>query len=373
MDTSIHDIQFDSRGNCNYCSEFLAAAHLVLSRDRSQRNKELSAFVAEIKRAGEGKRYDCIVGVSGGVDSSWVLVQAVRLGLRPLAVHMDNGWNTELAQNNIAKLVQKLGVDLFTHVIDWDEYRDLMQAFFDSDVVDIELLYDNAMLGVNYREARRWGVRYILSGSNLATEGMRMPVDWNWFKYDGRNIKGISSRFSGRSIKSFPLFGTLSFVGYKYILGIQWTSILDLLPYNKAEVLETLESEYEYKRYPYKHYESVFTRFYQGHILLEKFGIDKRIVHFSNLVLTGQISRADAIDLLKRSPYPSATDRDQDINFFLKKMKWSHTEFIAYLKRPRVAHDFYPSERSLYIFLRKIYSRLSALRGYSTSSESGNG
>ena len=156
-------------------------------------------------RDGRGKQYDCMIGVSGGVDSSWALALAVDQGLRPLAVHMDNGWNTELAQNNIANLVRGLGVDLHTHVIDWPEYRGLMEAFFAADVVDVELLYDNAMLAVNFEAAARHGVKHILGGTNVATEGMRMPPSWNWLKYDKRNIKSICEALRRTEAQYFPV------------------------------------------------------------------------------------------------------------------------------------------------------------------------
>lgn len=158
MDTTAEGIEFDENGVCNYCREF----EEVLKRPRKKLNLSLDEFVNKIKEDGKGKRYDCIVGISGGVDSSYTLVKVKELGLRPLAVHMDNGWDSELAANNIKNLVDKLGVDLYTHVIDWDEYRSLMQAFFDADVIDIELLYDNAMLAVNYQQARKFGTKYIL-------------------------------------------------------------------------------------------------------------------------------------------------------------------------------------------------------------------
>ena len=188
MDTTAADITFDENGVCNYCTEFLSRSGHILNKSPEQRKVELDAFVSKVKADGKGKKYDCIVGVSGGVDSSWVLVKAVELGLRPLAVHMDNGWNSELAQNNIANLIKYLNVDLYTHVIDWQEYRGLMQAFFDADVIDIELLYDNAMLSVNYQKASYYGLKYILSGSNQSYEGMAMPKNWNWLKFDKRNI-----------------------------------------------------------------------------------------------------------------------------------------------------------------------------------------
>ena len=184
MDTTADGIVFDADGVCNYCTEFPERSSHVIFQSPDARRKELDALVGRIKRDGEGKRYDCVVGVSGGVDSSWVLVKAVELGLRPLAVHMDNGWNTELAKSNISNLVNRLGVDLYTYAIDEDEYRRLMQAFFDADVIDIELLYDNAMLAVNYRRAAEEGVHFILTGANQATEGMRMPSNWNWCKTD---------------------------------------------------------------------------------------------------------------------------------------------------------------------------------------------
>src|SRR2546422_1104380 len=197
MDTSVGDIVFDAFGVCNYCTEFLERSLELRNPDTAARQSGLDTLLNKVRAAGRGKRYDCVVGVSGGVDSSWTLVQAVRLGLRPLAVHMDNGWNSELAQNNIANLVRGLGVDLYTHVINWIEYRNLMQAFFDADVVDVELLYDNALLAVNYRQAAKHGVSFILAGTNHATEGMRFPPGWNWHKLDAKHIRALARQFGG--------------------------------------------------------------------------------------------------------------------------------------------------------------------------------
>jgi len=192
MDATAQNITFDADGVCNFCSEFTNRHQEVIHEKPEHKREKLIQLIEKIKKKGNGKPYDCVIGVSGGVDSSWVLVRAVELGLRPLAVHMDNGWNSELAQNNISNLVNKLGVDLYTHVINWNEYKKLMQCFFDSDVVDVELLYDNAMLSVNWHQARKKNIKYILAGTNLATEGMPMPKNWNWFKYDKKNIKNIA-------------------------------------------------------------------------------------------------------------------------------------------------------------------------------------
>lgn len=353
MDTSAPDISFDRHGLCNYCSDFLSQSGHILYQNTKIKSDKLNDFVASIKAHGKGRAYDCVVGISGGVDSSWVLVKAVELGLRPLAVHMDNGWNSELAQSNIANLVSGLGVDLYTHVIDWDEYRGLMQAFFDADVIDVEILYDNAMLGVNYQLAARHGIRHILFGTNLATEGIKIPPAWVWLKNDARNIRAIAKR-NGVKLKTFPIFSTFDLIWKKFFNRIRNDSILNLIEYQKSVVLEELERSYGYKRYPYKHYESIFTRFYQGYILPKKFGVDKRRVHLSTLVVTGQMTREDALRDLDRIPYPSQEAMNHDIEYFLKKMAWNREEFQAYIERPEVAHDTYPTEQGLFQMLNKI-------------------
>jgi N-acetyl sugar amidotransferase len=347
MNSTVPGIRFDGAGICNYCTEFLDRSAHVLRKPADVRKRELAEFVARVKEGGRGRRYDCVVGVSGGVDSSWVLVQTVRLGLRPLAVHMDNGWNSELAQNNISNIVQALGVDLHTHVIEWEEYRALMQAFFDADVIDVELLYDNAMLAVNYRQAAMERTRHILAGTNQASEGMLMPPGWTWNKFDARHIRALARRAGCGPLRTFPAIGSLGRLWYRLARGVRWVSFLDLLDYNKFEALEVLQAEYGYKPYPYKHYESVFTRFYQGYILPEKFGVDKRILHFSTLVAAGQMTREEGLRHLQGIPYPSIEDLEQDTRYFLKKMGWSAEDLARYIARPGRAHDEHPTEWSL--------------------------
>lgn len=350
MDTSAAEITFDEHGRCNYCTEFLKRSGHVINKDPVQRKEALHAFVARVKAQGKGKRYDCVLGVSGGVDSSWALVQAVKLGLRPLATHMDNGWNSELAQNNIANLVRGLDVDLYTHVIDWHEYRGLMQAFFDADVIDVELLYDNAMLAVNYQQAVTNSVKFILAGTNQATEGMYLPREWNWCKYDKRNIKGLGQKFGGVKIDTFPAIGTLGYFWYEFVRRVRWIPFLDHFDYNKFEALDVLKREYNYKPYPYKHYESIFTRFYQGYILPEKFGVDKRRSHFSTLIVSGQMTREEALKGLEGIPYPSQEALEEDKEYFVKKMGWTSKELAEYIVRPEKAHTDYTSEKKLWDF-----------------------
>lgn len=354
MDTSAIDIVFDAEGICNYCAEFMQRSGGIINSGDAERARRLSLFVQQIKADGAGKKYDCIVGVSGGVDSSWVLVKAVELGLRPLAVHMDNGWNSELAQNNISNLVRKLNVDLYTHVIEWGEYKALMQAFFDADVIDVELLYDNAMLAVNYKMAAKYNVKHILSGSNQSSEGMGIPPGWNWFKFDRKNILSLARRASVR-IKTFPLLGTLGYVYFTYIRRIRWQSILDLMPYDKSVAMKALEESFGYKPYPYKHYESIFTRFYQGFLLPNKFSVDKRRVHFSTLIMAGQMSRSDAIKDLENIPYPSERALNEDRQYFLKKMGWSESALEDYLSRGQRSHSDFGSEIGFWNFCMKVY------------------
>lgn len=363
MDTSVSDIYFDVQGYCNYCTDFSSSVHKLITRTSAIQQVELDVLVAKIKAQGIRKPYDCIVGVSGGLDSSWTLVQAKRLGLRPLAVHMDNGWNSELAQSNIENLVKNLDVDLYTYVIDWYEYRSLMQAFFDADVIDIELLYDNAMLAVNYEQTVRRGVKYILSGTNQVTEGLCMPTDWNWFKFDARNIQGIAKHFGVKKLRSFPTIGAFRHFWYQTFLRYRWISFLDYFDYTKADALAELETKFNYKPYPYKHYESIFTRFYQGYILPQKFKVDKRRVHLSTLIVSGQMTREEALVLIVHLPYPSISELEADKSYFLKKMGWTQAQLENYIVRPRKQHSLYPSERQVWTNFALFYARTRSFLG----------
>jgi N-acetyl sugar amidotransferase len=354
MDTTATDIVFDESGECNYCTNFLTMLKTAQEKveDRVEHREE---FIEKVRQAGKGKEYDCVVGVSGGVDSSYALYLTVQHGLRPLAVHLDNGWNSELASHNIANLVTSLGVDLYTHVIDWEENRDLQLSFFKANVVDIEMLMDNAMLALNYRQAAKYGLKYILQGTNMATEGLAMPKGWNHFKYDVRNIRRIHKKFGSVPIKTHPLISTLDYLWFEFVRGIKWISFLDYFPYNKFEAMESLKREVGYKPYPYKHYESVFTRFYQAVILPKKFGYDKRRVHLSTLVVSGQMSREEAIRMLETPTYTDPQQEEQDRVFVMKKLGFTERSFQVYMKAPGVPHELYGSEVGLYPLLRSIY------------------
>ena len=350
MDTTASDIFFDENGICNYCIDYL-------SREMKSKktSRELEELLDNIKKKGKNLKYDCIVGLSGGVDSTFSLIKACENGLRPLAVHLDNGWNSELAQNNISSLVRKYNVDLITHVIDWKEYRNYQEAFFLANVIDVELLMDNAMLAVNYYYANKFKVKYILSGTNTSTEGFKIPKNWSWFKNDKKNILKIGYLFTKQKNKTMPLFGTYQFIYYELVKKIKWVLFPDYFNYNKEGALEEIKKKCNFKPYPYKHYESVFTRFYQAYILTKKFGVDKRKLHFSNLIVSNQMSRKDALIQMQKPTYPSEVDENKDVIYFLKKMKWDKKRLEKYLNEPEIRHDFYPSERNIWNNYSKIY------------------
>ncbi|WP_417857443.1 N-acetyl sugar amidotransferase [Xanthomarina gelatinilytica] len=351
MNTGMSDVKVFNDGTCSSCRQYFSE----IKRVKPAYYDSLESLLASIRK-NKSKKYDCIVGVSGGVDSSYTLVKAIELGLKPLAVHMDNGWNSELANSNIKNLCNKLDVDLYTHVIDWDEYRELMNCFFKADVVDVELLYDNAMIAVNYNLARKFKINHILAGTNHSTEGIPMPSEWNWFKFDKRNIKSIVKFYNGPKLKTMPTFGVINYILDTYLRKIKWIDFLDHIDYKKSIALEELVKNYNYKPYEYKHYESVFTRFYQGYILPNKFGIDKRIVHLSAEVLNGDLTRDEAVQILSKSPYSSEENLNLDKKYFLKKMKWKESDLTNYLSRKKRNHDEFKSEKKLWNNLVRIYS-----------------
>ena len=350
MDSSASNITFDEQGQCNYCTDFLGRLKRTgLVAPQAERE----FFLHRVRRDGRSKEYDCVIGLSGGVDSSYALYLAVKNGLRPLVVHLDNGWNSELAVHNIANLVRLLNVDLYTHVIDWEENRDLQLSFFKANVIDIEMLMDNAMLALNYRMARQFKVKWILAGTNRSTEGMHMPSNWNWLKFDAMNVRDIQKRHGSVPIKTHDLLSVAGFIWNRYVLGIRWTSFLDYFDYRKDDALATLQREVGYRPYPYKHYESVFTRFYQGYILPNKFGVDKRKLHLSTLVATKQMSRDQALELLAQSPYPDSGQLQDDHTFVLKKLGFTEAEFESYMATPPVPHDTYRTEKPLWNFISR--------------------
>ncbi len=353
MDSSVHDISFDEQGVCNYCTEYLIR-YSNKAESAEGKLRFCEKFHKEVRRNGRGKRYDCVVGLSGGVDSSYALYLAVSNGLRPLAVHLDNGWDSELAQNNIANLVRALNVDLYTHVIDWTENRDMQRALFKAGVIDIEMIMDNAQAATNYAQAARLGLKDILSGTNTRTEGMPMPAEWVQYKFDVKNIRAIQRKFGTMPIRTHPLIGTWRWLYYERVRGIRWHMYLDFFEYNKANAVEILQRQFGYVAYRYKHSESVFTRFYQNYILPGKFGADKRRVHHSTQICTGQMTRDEAIKDLATNPYVDSGEAASDKKYVSKKLGFTEEEFDAYMKRPPVSHSVFPSEVNVLRTMRRV-------------------
>jgi N-acetyl sugar amidotransferase len=328
----------DADGVCNHCHDF-ARRRVELER---RREVEPWPAVADQIRANRRGRFDCVIGLSGGVDSSYLAYLAVQAGLRPLAVHLDNGWDSELAIGNVHDLVTKLDLELHTHVVDWAEFRDLQVAYLRAGVVDMEVLTDHAIVAVMFRTALREGVRDILIGDNLVTEGV-MPVRWNYRKGDLRNLKAIARRNGGVRIRTLPTASTVRLAYWQSVRGTRLRDPLNLVPYDRSAAVDVLQRELGWRDYGGKHYESFFTRFYQAHILPTKFGIDKRKAHLSSMVGAGLITRDAALAELAEPLY-DATQLEHDRDYVVKKLGLTVDDFDAIMAAPPVAHATFPSD-----------------------------
>ena len=321
--------------------------------ESSRRLRGLAARIAEA-RTRDG--YDSIIGLSGGVDSSYTAWLAHKLGLRPLAVHLDNGWNSEIAVANIHNLVQRCGFDLVTLVIDWPEFRDLQRAFIQAGVVDIEMLSDHAITATMFRLCRKHEIRNVLSGTNIATEH-GMPRSWVWNKQDLTNIRSIHSKHGSVPLKTFPTMGLLRSALWRLpLVGYRFVELLDHANYRKASAVEELKRETGWRDYGGKHHELIFTKFYQCYILPTKFGIDKRRVHLSALIRNGEMDRRTALAALQAPIYDPAELR-RDKEFVLKKLGFSEPEFDRVMQTPPVSHDHYRSDRSIRTAAKALLGR----------------
>lgn len=354
MDTSDSAIEFDAHGVCNHCRGYDAAARRFV-RTGEEAERELAAIVARMKAEGRGKAYDCIIGVSGGVDSTYVAHLVTRLGLRPLAVHVDNGWDSELAVKNIERVLNVLGIDLYTHVLDWEEFRDLQIAFLKASVPDGEVPTDHAILAVLYRVASEQGVRHLISGANTVTEGI-LPSSWTYGIGDWRYIRAIHREFGSRPLHDFPHVSLGRMVYYSSVRRIRSTRVLNYVPYVRAEVMRVLQEELGWRYYGGKHYESVYTRFFQGYVLPRKFGIDKRIAHLSALVCSGQLTREAALAELETNPYDEA-QQAADREYVLKKLGLSEAQFEEIMRLPVRSSAEFPTTRKLVEGARALTER----------------
>jgi N-acetyl sugar amidotransferase len=320
--------------------------------DGEEGRSRLQKLIREIREAGNGKQYDCIVGVSGGVDSTYTLYLAKKLGLRPLAVHVDNGWDAELAVHNIEKTLKKLEIDLCTLVLDWEEFKDLQVAFLRASVPDGEHPSDHAYQAGVFQKAVDLGVKYILKGANLATEGI-MPIKWSYSTQDIRYIKAVYNRFSISKLRSYPHFSLYKFFNYRNIKKIKIPAILNMIDYNKQQAINILQSELDWVYYGGKHYESIYTRFWQGYVLPKKFNIDKRKAHFSTLICSNQMTRAEALEKIKSEPYPEDLMME-DREYVIKKLSLTENEFNDIMNLPKKTFMDYPNNYELKHKLKTI-------------------
>jgi N-acetyl sugar amidotransferase len=334
----------DQDGICNHCHYYRKEAALYL-KTGAEAEKLLNATLAEIKQYGKGKKYDCLIGLSGGVDSSYVAYQAKQFGLRPLCVHFDNGWNSELAVKNIETIVNRLGFDLMTYVIDWEEFKDLQLAYLRASVIDIEVLTDHAIYGSMFKIARENDIRYVLGGHNVVTEGI-LPYHWTYDKKDYINIKSIHRKYGSRELRSYP-FLDRKMKRYIRNSGVKFINYLNWIPYRKDEVKKTLINELGWRDYGGKHYESVWTRFYQGYILPVKFSVDKRKAHLSTLICSGQMTKAEALEEMKKPAYDQELLKI-DTEFVLKKLGLSQEEFDEIMRLPIRSHREFDTEGSFF-------------------------
>lgn len=360
MDTTDQGISFDENGICNHCKGYAKVA-LQNLLPKEAASTALAGIVDKIKRDGSKNDYDCIIGLSGGIDSSYLALQAKKLGLRPLAVHFDNGWNSEVSVKNIENIVKKLGFDLHTYVIDWGEFKDLQRSFFKASVVDIEVLTDNAIFTSLYQIARKYKIKYSLEGHNVVTETI-MGEGWNYWKFDLKNIKAIQKQFGTLKLKSFPTMGPWKRLFYQLNKVIEPVFLLNYLNYNKNEAMQTLQKELDWKYYGGKHHESVFTKFYQAYVLPTKFNIDKRRAHLSNLICSGQLSRAEALAELEKELYPKA-ELARDKEYVTKKLCFTLEEFDEIMRQSPKSHLDYPSDWHMYQRVLKVARLLKKLRG----------
>jgi N-acetyl sugar amidotransferase len=351
MDTTDPDIVFDAAGVCSHCHRYAVVARQRLI-PRAERQQRRDALVAEIRQAGRGKPYDCVIGVSGGVDSTYVAWLVKDLGLRPLAVHLDNGWNSELAVANIEKTLKTLGIDLYTHVIDWNEFRDLQVSFLKAATPDGEVATDHAIFALLYRIAATHGIRHVITGTNVATEAV-LPQKWGYGYFDWRYVQDVRRRFGTSRLSSYPHFSLAKLAYYVFIRRIRMVSILNYIDYDKASAMQLLQDKLGWVYYGGKHYESIYTRFYQAYLLPRKFDIDKRKAHLSTLICSGQMTREQALASMKEPVYPEHL-LEEDRAYAVKKLALSEEQFDAIMKSPnktfldyRTSHGIFESAKRM--------------------------
>ena len=355
MDTSDPGITFNDKGECNLCTEF------IIKRSKynyhgAQSDVEFKNLISQIKKSGKGKKYDCVVGLSGGIDSSYVAYTCKQNGLRVLAAHMDNGWNSDEAVSNIENIARKLDIDYESYVLNWEEFKDLQLAFLKASVPEAETPTDIALLAAIHKVADKHGVKYVISGGNFATEGI-LPKHWHYNAKDLKYLKHIQKKFGTKKIKQFPFFGFMEEMYYKLVKGMKVIYMLNYVPYCKDEAVELLKNKLAWRYYGGKHYESVYTGFIQSYYLYKKFGIDYRRATLATQICTGVISREQALKELESLPYNEQKAQTEK-EYVAKKLGINIQEFEKIINLPAKWYSDYPNDEKRLGFIYDTYRKI---------------
>jgi len=362
MDTTDTNIAFNQEGVCDHCVDFEENVLPNWNTD-SKGEADLRKIIANIKQDGKGRDFDCIIGMSGGADSSYLLHIAVKkYGLRPLVFHVDGGWNSQIAVNNINVMIEKLGLDLYTEVINWEEMKDFQLAYLKAGVSNIDVPQDHAFVATLYNFAAKYNIKYILNGGNISTECVRNPLEWIYYGTDMAQIRDIRRQYGTNPMKTYPFSSVLRHKLYlRYIQRVQVVKPLNFFPYIKEEAMQELADEYGWIPYPQKHFESRFTKFYEGYWLPKKFGFDTRKVQYSSLILTGQMNREEALEKLK-SPAIPEDEAKHDFEYIATKLDISVDELQKYFDQPNKSYKDYKNQQSLFDFGAKVLKAIGVER-----------
>lgn len=362
MDTTDPSIKFDSQGICNHYWEFQNFIKPKWNTDLKGRT-QLRNMVKAIKDSGKGRDFDCLIGLSGGADSSYMLHKMVTYyGLRPLVFHVDGGWNSEIAVSNINNLIDKLELDLYTEVVNWDEMRNFQLAMFEAGVPHLDVPQDMAFIGVLYKFAAKYGIKYILNGGNISTECVQVPLDILYWGTDMRHIKDILGQYGTVPMDTFPFSDIFYHKLYlRFFRGVKVIKPLNFMPYVKKDAMAELERTYGWKPYPQKHFESRFTRFFEGYWLPTRFGYDMRRNQFSSLILTGQMSREEALAEMEKMPYDSATI-DKEFSYIATKLGIETDELRRYHELPKKFYWHYKNREKLFHLGEKVLGFITGAR-----------
>lgn len=355
MDITDPQIAFDADGICNHCTEYFDVKTRYLYQGITGKQK-LDELVGEVRRAGRGGAYDCVLGLSGGIDSSYAAYLICSMGLRPLAVHMDNGWDSEQSVSNIKKMTSGLGIDYESYVLDWEEFRELQLSFLRAAVPEAETPTDMAIIAALHAVAAKYRVKHIVSAGNITTEGI-LPKTWHYNAKDARYFKHIHKTFGAGRLKTFPVFDYKREVYYKLVKRIKFIYPLDCVRFSRAEITSFLEEKFDYRSPGEKHSESRYTRFIQSYYLFEKFGLDYRRARLSSEICSGHTTRELALEQLQTRPFDRTTIA-REKQYVAKKLCISTDELDALVAAPAKRYWDYPNDERKLQFIYGLYLRL---------------